>query len=112
MRRGTVWRAQPAPRGCGRTDFQQGSAQTLYRSIKEQIFVLPSLFILIALSWIYINQHPGDAHYLAITTLALLTNRLSGSIPASRSAARELCSARLRRRTRCCDTSTQSWSGT
>jgi glyoxylase-like metal-dependent hydrolase (beta-lactamase superfamily II) len=28
-------------RGCGRTDFQQGSAQTLYRSIKEQIFTLP-----------------------------------------------------------------------
>jgi glyoxylase-like metal-dependent hydrolase (beta-lactamase superfamily II)/rhodanese-related sulfurtransferase len=28
-------------RGCGRTDFQQGSAQILYRSIKEQIFVLP-----------------------------------------------------------------------
>ena len=28
-------------RGCGRTDFQQGSAQALYRSIKEQIFTLP-----------------------------------------------------------------------
>jgi glyoxylase-like metal-dependent hydrolase (beta-lactamase superfamily II)/rhodanese-related sulfurtransferase len=28
-------------RGCGRTDFQQGSAAALYRSIKEQIFALP-----------------------------------------------------------------------
>jgi rhodanese-related sulfurtransferase len=28
-------------RGCGRTDFQQGSARTLFRSIKEQIFTLP-----------------------------------------------------------------------
>ncbi len=28
-------------RGCGRTDFQQGSAQTLYRSVHEQIFSLP-----------------------------------------------------------------------
>ncbi len=28
-------------RGCGRTDFQQGSAHALYRSIKEQIFTLP-----------------------------------------------------------------------
>jgi sulfur dioxygenase len=28
-------------RGCGRTDFQQGDAKRLYRSIKEQIFSLP-----------------------------------------------------------------------
>jgi glyoxylase-like metal-dependent hydrolase (beta-lactamase superfamily II)/rhodanese-related sulfurtransferase len=28
-------------RGCGRTDFQQGDAATLYRSIHEQIFTLP-----------------------------------------------------------------------
>lgn len=28
-------------RGCGRTDFQQGDARTLYRSIHEQIFTLP-----------------------------------------------------------------------
>jgi sulfur dioxygenase len=28
-------------RGCGRTDFQQGCAQTLYKSVHEQIFNLP-----------------------------------------------------------------------
>ena len=28
-------------RGCGRTDFQQGSPQTLYRSIHDQVFTLP-----------------------------------------------------------------------
>ena len=28
-------------RGCGRTDFQQGSARTLFRSVREQIFSLP-----------------------------------------------------------------------
>jgi sulfur dioxygenase len=28
-------------RGCGRTDFQQGDARTLFHSIKEQIFTLP-----------------------------------------------------------------------
>lgn len=28
-------------RGCGRTDFQQGSASTLYRSVHEQIYSLP-----------------------------------------------------------------------
>jgi sulfur dioxygenase len=29
-------------RGCGRTDFQQGSAANLYRSIRDQIFSLPN----------------------------------------------------------------------
>jgi sulfur dioxygenase len=28
-------------RGCGRTDFQQGSAETLYNSVHTQIFTLP-----------------------------------------------------------------------
>jgi len=28
-------------RGCGRTDFQQGSAATLYQSVHQQIFTLP-----------------------------------------------------------------------
>jgi glyoxylase-like metal-dependent hydrolase (beta-lactamase superfamily II)/rhodanese-related sulfurtransferase len=28
-------------RGCGRTDFQQGSAQRLYQSVKTRIFTLP-----------------------------------------------------------------------
>ncbi|ELK33753.1 Protein ETHE1, mitochondrial [Myotis davidii] len=28
-------------RGCGRTDFQQGCAKTLYRSVHEKIFTLP-----------------------------------------------------------------------
>ncbi len=28
-------------RGCGRTDFQQGDARTLYRSVYEQVFTLP-----------------------------------------------------------------------
>lgn len=28
-------------RGCGRTDFQQGDARTLYRSVHDQVFSLP-----------------------------------------------------------------------
>lgn len=28
-------------RGCGRTDFQQGDARTLFRSVRERLFVLP-----------------------------------------------------------------------
>ena len=33
-------------RGCGRTDFQQGSAQELYRSVKARIFTLPDSSLL------------------------------------------------------------------
>ncbi len=33
-------------RGCGRTDFQQGSARTLYRSVHSQIFTLPPTCLL------------------------------------------------------------------
>ena len=28
-------------RGCGRTDFQQGSAKQLFHSIKDRLFALP-----------------------------------------------------------------------
>jgi glyoxylase-like metal-dependent hydrolase (beta-lactamase superfamily II)/rhodanese-related sulfurtransferase len=33
-------------RGCGRTDFQQGNARTLYRSVREQVFSLPDACLL------------------------------------------------------------------
>ncbi|CAK1543216.1 unnamed protein product [Leptosia nina] len=33
-------------RGCGRTDFQEGSSQTLYKSVHERIFTLPDHFTL------------------------------------------------------------------
>ncbi len=29
-------------RGCGRTDFQQGNAKTLYDSVHKKIFTLPN----------------------------------------------------------------------
>ena len=33
-------------RGCGRTDFQQGNARTLFRSVREQVFTLPDSCLL------------------------------------------------------------------
>lgn len=33
-------------RGCGRTDFQQGSAPTLYRSVHDKLFTLPGSTLL------------------------------------------------------------------
>lgn len=31
-------------RGCGRTDFQEGNAETLFDSVQNQIFSLPENF--------------------------------------------------------------------
>jgi len=48
-------------RGCGRTDFQQGSPATLYRSVKEQILTLPAHCLL----------YPGhDYRGLTVTSVA------------------------------------------
>ncbi len=48
-------------RGCGRTDFQQGSAGKLYRSIKTKIFTLPGDCLL----------YPGhDYRGLTVTSVA------------------------------------------
>jgi glyoxylase-like metal-dependent hydrolase (beta-lactamase superfamily II)/rhodanese-related sulfurtransferase len=48
-------------RGCGRTDFQQGSCANLYRSVHEQIFTLPDECLL----------YPGhDYRGLTVTSVA------------------------------------------
>lgn len=61
-------------RGCGRTDFQQGSAQGLYRSIKSRIFTLPGDCLL----------YPGhDYRGLTVTSVAeekAFNPRLGGDI--------------------------------
>ena len=64
-------------RGCGRTDFQQGSASELYRSVHEQIFSLPADCLL----------YPGhDYRGLSATSVAeekRFNPRLGGNISAS-----------------------------
>lgn len=73
--------------GAGPGAAADATARAIQRILQERKLVPVSTAVVnkpggsYALSWIYINQHPGDAHYLAITTLALLTNRLSGSNP-------------------------------
>ncbi|MDO9315106.1 MAG: rhodanese-like domain-containing protein [Burkholderiaceae bacterium] len=64
-------------RGCGRTDFQQGSATSLYRSVHEQILSLPDRCLL----------YPGhDYRGLTVTSVAeeaRYNPRLGGEINAS-----------------------------
>ena len=61
-------------RGCGRTDFQQGDARTLYRSVREQIFSLPDRCLI----------YPGhDYRGLTVTSVGeekLYNPRLAESI--------------------------------
>lgn len=61
-------------RGCGRTDFQGGSAEKLYKSVHENIFTLPS----------YYRLYPAhDYNGRMVTTVAeekLLNPRLSKSL--------------------------------
>jgi len=63
-------------RGCGRTDFQQGSAEMLYRSVHEQIFTLPEACLL----------YPGhDYRGLTVTSVEeekLFNPRLGGQVQA------------------------------
>lgn len=61
-------------RGCGRTDFQQGSAHRLYRSVREQLLTLPETCLL----------YPGhDYRGLTVTSVAeekRFNPRLGGEI--------------------------------
>jgi sulfur dioxygenase len=61
-------------RGCGRTDFQQGDARTLFRSVRGQIFALPDECLV----------YPGhDYRGLAVTSVGeekLYNPRLAESI--------------------------------
>ena len=61
-------------RGCGRTDFQQGDARTLYRSVREQVFSLPERCLI----------YPGhDYRGLTVTSVGeekLYNPRLAESI--------------------------------
>src|SRR5690606_13008138 len=36
-----------------------------------------------SVSWVYLNGHPGDGHYLALVFPTLITNRLMGLNPIS-----------------------------
>ena len=64
-------------RGCGRTDFQQGSAATLFRSVKGQILSLPDACLL----------YPGhDYRGLTVTSVGeeqRYNPRLGGDVDAS-----------------------------
>jgi sulfur dioxygenase len=61
-------------RGCGRTDFQQGDARTLFRSVRERIFSLPERCLV----------YPGhDYRGLSVTSVGeekLFNPRLAESI--------------------------------
>ncbi|WKY04955.1 hypothetical protein Q1695_005733 [Nippostrongylus brasiliensis] len=60
-------------RACGRTDFQQGNAHTLYRSIKDKIFTLPDDFI------VYVGHNYDGILQTSISEEKRLNPRLTKS---------------------------------
>lgn len=68
-------------RGCGRTDFQQGDARKLYKSIHKQILSLPSDYLLYPAHgkidknrewwwWLHHRSRFSDYHGLTVTSVA------------------------------------------
>jgi putative tricarboxylic transport membrane protein len=73
--------------GAGPGAAADATARTIQRIMQERKLIPVSSVVVnkpgasYALSWVYLNQHQRDGHYLAITTLALLTNAISGANP-------------------------------
>lgn len=73
--------------GAGAGAAADRTARTLQKIIQDRKLVPVTSSVInkpgasYSLAWIYLNQHPGDGHYLAITTLALLTNTIAGVNP-------------------------------
>jgi putative tricarboxylic transport membrane protein len=75
--------------GAGAGAAADATARAIQRIMQEKKLIPVSSSVVnkpgggYALSWIYINNHARDAHYLAVTTLALLTNAITGVNPLS-----------------------------
>jgi putative tricarboxylic transport membrane protein len=75
--------------GAGAGAAADATARAIQRIMQERKLIpVPSSVVNkpgggYALSWVYLNNHARDAHYLAITTLALLTNAITGVNPLS-----------------------------
>lgn len=73
--------------GAGAGAAADATARSIQRIMQERKLIPVTSSVInkpggsYALSWIYLNNHPRDGHYLSITTLALLTNAITGVNP-------------------------------
>lgn len=73
--------------GAGAGAAADATARAIQRILQERKLIPVTSSVInkpgasYALSWVYLNNHPRDAHYLAITTLSLLTNAITGVNP-------------------------------
>lgn len=64
-------------------------ARLIQRLVQEQKLIAVPIPVInkpgggLALSWTYLNQHPGDGHYIAMSALNLLSNSITGTSPLS-----------------------------
>lgn len=63
------------------------TARTIQRIFQDKILVGISASVVNkpggggAVGWAYLNQHPGNGHYLSVSILNLLTNNITGNSP-------------------------------
>src|SRR5689334_8246028 len=65
----------------GAADHTARMVQKLLQDMKVNSITVNKLGASYAASFVYLNQHAGDGHYLAISPINLLTNRILGLAP-------------------------------
>jgi putative tricarboxylic transport membrane protein len=65
----------------GAADHTARMLQKLLQDMKVNSITVNKPGASYAASFVYLNQHPGDGHYLAISPINLLTNRILGLAP-------------------------------
>jgi putative tricarboxylic transport membrane protein len=65
----------------GAADHTARMLQKLLQEMKVNSITVNKPGASYAASFVYLNQHPGDGHYLAISPINLLTNRILGLAP-------------------------------
>lgn len=73
--------------GAGAGAAADATARMLQRIAQERKLVPVPLTVLnrpgagYSIAWTYMNSHPGDGHYVALTALSLITNAITGTNP-------------------------------
>lgn len=86
----TAWKPERAVEiivGAGAGAAADATARNLQRIVQERKLVPAPLNVInrpgagYSIAWTYMNTHPGDGHYLALTALSLITNAITGTNP-------------------------------
>lgn len=86
----TAWRPDRTVEiivGAGPGAAADATARNLQRIAQERKLIPAPVNVInrsgagYSIAWTYMNSHPGDGHYLALTALSLITNAITGTNP-------------------------------